>query len=124
MKIDDIKNLNYNGFKRNKKAIEKCINNYFKNTEITYNYEETFEKINFILWGCTDIELLENQNKYIAGPYNVFYVNRYEPYFILKVDGVIEFTVDGIEQLKNIKVKIKRKHHFIQIGSRKIWLFN
>lgn len=113
MKIDAIKNLNYNGFKRNKKIIEKCINNYFKNTEITYNYKETFEKINSILWVCTDIELLENQNKYISCPYDVFYVNRYEPYFILKVDGVIEFTVDGIEQLKNIKVKIKRKHHFI-----------
>jgi hypothetical protein len=92
MKIDAIKNLNYNGFKRNKKIIEKCINNYFKNTEITYNYKETFEKINSILWVCTDIELLENQNKYISCPYDVFYVNSITPSTFNIKEGSYLFT--------------------------------
>lgn len=111
MRINDIKNLNYNGFRKNKKKIEKCINNYFKNTEITY-YEEIFEKINFILWGSNDINTLIAQKQYIrADIYQTFYVNKREPYFILKVDCALEFGCDCSEKVTDIKIKIKKKYH-------------
>lgn len=111
MRINDIKNLNYNGFKNNRKKIETCINNYFKNTKITY-YEEIFEKINFILWGSNDIETLRSPKKYIrADRYQIFYVNKNEPYFILKVDCTIEFGYDCSEKVTDIKIKIKKKYH-------------
>lgn len=112
MKIDDIKNLNYNGFKKNRKKIEKCINNYFKKIEITY-YEEIFEKINFILWGLNDMKILRNQNKYIGDTDAIFYVNKNESCFILKVTGTIEFRDDNSENFNDIKIKIKRKYHHL-----------
>ncbi|AVK49386.1 hypothetical protein AXY43_16040 [Clostridium sp. MF28] len=112
MRIDDIKNLNYNGFKKNRKKIEKYINNYLKNTEITY-YEEIAEKINFILWGSNDIGLLKNQNKYIFDAfYQTFYVNKNEPGFIIElVDGTVEFEDDDSEKFTNLKIKIKKLHY-------------
>lgn len=110
MRIIDIKNLSYNSFRMNRKKIEECINNYFKDKEI--DYDAIYENLNFILWGSNDTEILKNQNKYIeVDPYQIFYVNKNEPGFTLEVGGTISIILndENDPKVSDIKIKIKAR---------------
>jgi len=114
MTISEIKNLNYNGFRKNRKEIIQCVNHYFKNKGIPY--DEIFKELNFIFWGCdiskkAGLEELESEGKYICDSSQYFYVNKKEPKFTFILDCTLNIPEDFVyhddNDLKFTDIKIK-----------------